>query len=136
MREECEKEKKEKDEELELAHHTCERIKNDLRDKQAALEEEIRRHKVDFEDLTQQLNNERRKALNLQDEVNRTKKDKENLEKRVSDLEKQLADEKAKKPEGKKPEGKKPKGTPGECELMKSILSDPYSYELKTRGDG
>lgn len=96
------------------------------------LKEEIHKHKVDFEDLTQQLNNERRKALNLTDEVNALKKDKENLTKQTEELQKQL--EEAKKV--KKPDGKKPTGVPGECQLMKDVLNDPYNFELKTRENG
>lgn len=118
-----------KESELATLRQECEKDKKELKDAEAKLKEEIRKHKVDFEDLTQQLNDERRKALNLTDEVNALKKDKDGLGKRVSDLEKQLAD-------AKKPNGKKPKAVPGECELMRQVLNDPYSYDLKVRENG
>lgn len=122
----------EKESELQKLRELNEGHENDkkaLKEKEAQLAEEIRKHKVDFEDLTQQLNNERIKALNLTDQVNGLKKDKDTLTKQVEDLQKQLADV-------KKPNGKKPATIPGECELMRQMLADPYKFELKTRENG
>lgn len=141
LTEECEKEKKE----LREQNEGHENDKKALKEKEAQLAEEIRKHKVDYEDLTQQLNNERIKVLNLTDRVNlltnagnlidnqriEALKERDNLQKRVSDLEKQLADEKAKKPNGKKPQAPQE-----DCELLHSIINYPYEYELKARENG
>lgn len=146
LTEECEKEKKE----LREQNEGHENDKKALKEKEAQLAEEIRKHKVDYEDLTQQLNNERIKVLNLTDRVNllthagdmvnnqfkEAAERADNLQKRVSDLEKQLADEKAKKPNGKKPNGKKPQAPQEDCELLHSIINYPYEYELKARENG
>lgn len=150
-----------KDTELEQAHNDCERIKNELRDKQVALETEIHQHKVDKEDLTQQLNNERVRAINEKDEINKLKKqleDSKGDKDKITELEEELenlkleaatCDERiaAKHREleqcrleldiaRKQPKEPSRPVIPDECDLIKSVLNEPYSYELKTRENG
>lgn len=150
-----------KDAELEQAHNDCERVKNELRDKQASLESEIHQHKVDKEDLTQQLNNERVRAINEKDEINKLKKQLEDTKgdkDKITELEEELenlklesatCDERiaAKHREleqcrleldiaRKQPKEPSRPTIPDECNLIKSVLNEPYLYEMKTRENG
>lgn len=130
-------------------------LKKECDDHKKKLADEIQSHKEDKEDLTQQLNNERRIVLNKTDEVNRLIKEKENLENQKFDIERQLRESIEAKDKVQKqldrcrkdkprpgrptttPEGCAPTTTiPNECNLMRDLLNDPYEIDIKERDNG
>lgn len=132
------------------------KLKKECDDAKKKLADEVQSHKEDKEDLTQQLNNERRLTLNKTDEVNRLTKEKENLENQKFDIERQLretieAKDKVQKQLDRcrkdRPRPGRPSTTPAECppvvpstvpnecNLMSAILNDPYEVDLKEFGN-
>lgn len=129
-----------KNEELEKLKAECEADRKKLAD-------EIQSHKEDKEDLTQQLNNERREVLNKRDEVNRLIKEKENLENQKADIERQLREAlAAKNAIAKQLEDEKKKPRPAapttpqrpidDCAFIKELVNDPYEIDIKERENG
>lgn len=137
-----------------------------LASKDAQLEDEKRSRKEETEELTQQLNDERRRYLNERDRANMFqqnairlqndwRKANEETAKCTQELESvkaQLAErdlsawnEEKKRLEDQIKEWKdkylnRPreeyKETPGQCQMFRDMLSDPYEFDLKARGNG
>lgn len=124
-----------------------EKLKKECDEDKKKLADEIQSHKEDKEDLTQQLNNERREVLNKRDEVNKLIKEKENLENQKADIERQLREALAAKDavtkqledEKKKPKPvapARPQRPIDDCAFVKELVNDPYEVDIKERENG
>lgn len=133
------------------------RLTKDIEAKQAQLLDEQRSRKEEKEELEQKLNDERRKYLDERDKANRLTKEKEDaakaLEAKVKECtDKQASDLNAWNAERAKLEAQvkewkdkydqRPRqevsgrDAPGQCELFKDLLDEPYEFNLKERGNG
>lgn len=119
------KQLREKIAECDKAKADCEAGNKVSEEKIKQLEDETHKFKVKSEELEQELADARRRAINEQDEINR-------LKKQIADKEKEL--DEAKKAAPAKPA--QPTPSDEDCELIISVLKEPYTYDIKPRDNG